>query len=79
MPVTFRPPSTPSTHSSETNLKLSDMKKPTAEKVIIVHRPQKPACTQAATVTSAPVDCGNETVAPDKSEAQAPMQQVKNS
>ena len=55
------------------------MRKPTAEKVIIVHRPQKPACQQSVPATSAPVDCGDMMGAPDKSEAEAPAQQVKNS
>ena len=55
------------------------MKKTTAEKVIIVHRPQKPACTQAVPTANVPVDCGEMMGAPDKSDTQAPTQQVKNS
>jgi hypothetical protein len=51
------------------------MKKPTTEKVIIVHRPQKPSCQQSAPAASAPVECGNEMVAPDKSQEQAPTTQ----
>lgn len=42
------------------------MKKPSTEKVIIVHRPQKPASQERVPAENVAVDCGTEMRAPEQ-------------
>ena len=55
------------------------MKKPSTEKVIIVHRPQKPSNTEKVSQAqeNAAVDCGTEMVAPDQP-SMPPAQEEQN-
>ena len=57
------------------------MKKPSTEKVIIVHRPQKPSSQEKVSQANVAVECGTEMGAPEEeSSMQAPQeQQAKNS
>ena len=52
------------------------MKKPSTEKVIIVHRPQKPSSQEKVSQANVAVECGTEMGAPEEeSSMPAPQEQ----